>query len=77
MSRPNFKNTELKFKKQTKSYNDWKTEFEKSLGKSKDDFIFQTMEQIPVSPIYTSEDTKNFEHLEYMSGSSSVFTRTI
>ncbi|MCB9258105.1 MAG: methylmalonyl-CoA mutase [Ignavibacteriales bacterium] len=68
MHKPNFKNVELKFSNQTKSYNDWKSDFEKSLGKSKDDFIFQTMEQIPVSPIYTKEDIKDYEHLEFMSG---------
>jgi len=68
MNKPNFNNVELKFKKGNKSYSDWKTEFEKSLGKSYEDAIFQTMEQIPVAPLYTKNDIKNTEHLEYMSG---------
>lgn len=68
MNKPNFNNTELKFKKSTKTYSDWKTEFEKSLGKSPEDQIYQTMEQIPVAPLYTKDDIKDAEHLEYMSG---------
>ena len=68
MNKPNFKNVDLKFSKENKSYVDWKTEFEKSLGKSPEEAIFQTMEQIPVNPLYTKEDLKDFEHLEYMSG---------
>ena len=47
---------------------DWKSEFEKSLGKSPEETVFQTMEQIPVKPLYTKDDLKDFEHLEYMSG---------
>lgn len=68
MNKPNFKNVELKFKKESKSYTDWKAEFEKSMGKSPEEAVFQTMEQIPVNPLYTKEDLKDFEHLEYMSG---------
>ena len=68
MSKPNFKNVDLKFNKEKKSYADWKSEFEKSLGKSPEDAVFQTMEQIPVAPLYTKDDVKDFEHMEYMSG---------
>jgi methylmalonyl-CoA mutase len=68
MNKPNFNNVELKFKKVTKSYKEWKSDFEKSLGKSTEDAVFQTMEQIPVAPLFTKDDIKDFEHLEYMSG---------
>ena len=68
MSKPNFKNVDLKFNKEKKSYADWKSEFEKSLGKSPEDTVFQTMEQIPVAPLYTKDDVKDFEHMGYMSG---------
>ncbi|MEE9429678.1 MAG: methylmalonyl-CoA mutase [Melioribacteraceae bacterium] len=68
MNKPNFKNIELELSKSKKSYSDWKKEFEKSLGKSPEDVVFQTMEQIPVSPLYTKDDIKDAEHLEYMSG---------
>ena len=68
MNKPNFKNVELKFNKENKTYSEWKSEFEKSLGKSPEDKVFETMEKIPVAPLYTKDDIKDFEHLEYMSG---------
>jgi methylmalonyl-CoA mutase len=68
MNKPNFKNVELKFNKENKTYSEWKSEFEKSVGKSPEESIFETMEKIPVAPLYTKDDIKDFEHLEYMSG---------
>ena len=68
MNKPNFKNVELKFNKENKTYSEWKSEFEKSVGKSPEESIFETMEKIQVAPLYTKDDIKDFEHLEYMSG---------
>lgn len=68
MKRPNFSNVELNLNGNKNTYNEWKTKFEKSLGKSPEDSIFQTMEQIPVAPLYTKDDVKDFNHMEYMSG---------
>ncbi len=68
MNKPNFNNAALKFKKENKTYAEWKTEFEKSVGKSFKDSVFETMEKIHVAPLYTKDDIKDFEHLEYMSG---------
>jgi methylmalonyl-CoA mutase len=68
MNKPNFKNVELKFNKENKTYSEWKSEFEKSVGKSPEESIFETMEKIPVAPLYKKDDIKDFEHLEYMSG---------
>lgn len=68
MKKPNFENIELNLNSDNKSYEDWKSEFEKSLGKAPEDVIFNTMEQIPVAPLYTKDDVKDFEHMDYMSG---------
>ena len=68
MNKPNFNNVQLKFNKENKTYSEWKSEFEKSVGKSPEESIFETMEKIPVAPLYTKDDIKDFEHLEYMSG---------
>ncbi|MCP5062375.1 MAG: methylmalonyl-CoA mutase, partial [Ignavibacteriae bacterium] len=68
MNKPNFKNIDLELSKSKQTYSDWKKDFEKSLGKSTEDVVFQTMEQIPVAPLYTKDDIKDFDHLEYMSG---------
>ena len=68
MNKPNFKDVVLDYSNSKQSYDDWKKDFEKSLGKSVDDVIFNTMENIPVVPLYTKDDIKNFDHIEYMSG---------
>ena len=68
MKKPNFKNVDLSLSANKKSYDDWKIEFEKSIGKSIDETIFHTMEQIPVSPIYSKNDLKDFKHLNFLSG---------
>lgn len=68
MKKPNFKKVELNFKKNNKTYKEWKVELEKIIGKSPEELIFETMEKIPVAPLYTKDDIKDFEHLEYMSG---------
>lgn len=68
MKKPNFKNVDLSLSSNKKSYTDWKIEFEKSIGKSIDETIFHTMEQIPVSPIYSKNDLKDFKHLNFLSG---------
>jgi len=68
MKKPNFSNIDLQLQNKKTSYKDWKKEFEKSSGKMPEDLLFNTMEQIPVSPLYSPDDIKDFEHLEYMSG---------
>ncbi|MBK7105343.1 MAG: methylmalonyl-CoA mutase [Ignavibacteriae bacterium] len=68
MYKPNFKDVNLNLSFDKKSYSDWKMEFENSLGKSTEELIFQTMEQIPLNPLFTKEDLKDFEHLNFLSG---------
>ena len=68
MNKPNFNDIVLDFTSSKKSYEDWKKDFEKSLGKKPEEMIFETMEKIPLAPIYTKDDIKDFQHLEYMSG---------
>jgi methylmalonyl-CoA mutase len=59
-------NLDLTSKKITKE--EWKKKFESETGKSLDDFIWKTMEQINVKPLYDSTDIANFEHLKYTAG---------
>ncbi|MBK8944939.1 MAG: methylmalonyl-CoA mutase [Ignavibacteriae bacterium] len=68
MNKPNFKDVNLNLSFDKKSYSNWKMEFENSLGKSTEELIFQTMEQIPLNPLFTKEDLKDFEHLNFLSG---------
>ncbi|MCK5087102.1 MAG: methylmalonyl-CoA mutase, partial [Melioribacteraceae bacterium] len=68
MKSPNFNDIKLKLDDNNSSKETWKNKFEKETGKSIDDFIWQTMEQIPVNPLYDEDDIKDFVHLNYMSG---------
>ena len=68
MKRVDFSNTELKLKNNKSSYTDWKKNFKKETGKKVEDFIWETLEKINVNPLYTKDDIKKFEHLEYLSG---------
>ncbi len=68
MERKDFSNVELKFEKQSISKKEWEEKFREETGKDVSDFIWNTMEKIEVKPLYTSEDTAEFEHLDYWSG---------
>ena len=48
--------------------NEWKADVEKKTGKNFDDLIVDTMEQIPVKPLYTSADTAGLEHTSFTAG---------
>lgn len=68
MNKPDFSNVNLDFKAENKSFDSWKDNLEKQTGKNYDDFIWHTMEKIDVKPLYTEEDLKKAEHLEYSAG---------
>ena len=68
MKSPNFNDIELKLDESNSNRKSWKNKFEKETGKNIDEFIWQTMEQIPVNPLYDEDDIKDFVHLNYMSG---------
>jgi len=50
------------------SFNEWQNKIEKTTGKSLKDLVTETMEQIPVKPIYTSKDYESMEHLGFTAG---------
>ena len=68
MTRINFAEKELKLDNSKHSYEEWKEKFKAETGRPVEDFIWETMEQIKVKPLYTKDDTKEFEHQDYMSG---------
>ncbi len=68
MTRINFAEKELKLEDLKHSYEEWKEKFQAETGRPVEDFIWETMEQISVKPLYTKDDTKDFEHKDYMSG---------
>ncbi|MEO0795861.1 MAG: methylmalonyl-CoA mutase [Verrucomicrobiota bacterium] len=46
----------------------WQQAIEESTNKSLDDLTLDTMEQIPVKPLYTAEDYSGMEHLDFTAG---------
>lgn len=66
--KPDFKKINLDLKSKDISRKEWESKFKAETGKSVEDFIWETMEQIPVKPLYTQEDLIDCEHKDYLSG---------
>ncbi len=50
------------------SFEQWRAAVEQATGKSLEELVFRTMEQIDVKPLYTWDDIKPLEHLGYLAG---------
>jgi len=66
--RPNLKKLKIKKSVQNISYEEWKKEYKRKTGKDFEEVVWQTMEKIEIKSLYTQEDIKNAEHLDYLSG---------
>lgn len=66
--KPEFKKIDLDLTSKTISRKEWETKFKTETRKSVEDFIWETMEQIPVKPLYTKDDLRNLDHIDYLSG---------
>ncbi|MCS7053213.1 MAG: methylmalonyl-CoA mutase [Ignavibacterium sp.] len=63
-----FTKLELDLTSKQISRKEWEEKFKKETGKSVEDFILETMEKIPVKPLYDKDDIQNLEHIDYLSG---------
>ncbi|MAT59931.1 MAG: methylmalonyl-CoA mutase [Ignavibacteriae bacterium] len=68
MIKPKFSEIDLKIEDKKISYDEWKDKFKSETGKDVEEFIWETMEKINVKPLYTKDDVKDFNHIDYMSG---------
>jgi methylmalonyl-CoA mutase len=66
--KPNFKDLKLNLDSKSISKKEWEEKFKQETGKSVEDFIWETMEKIPVKPLYTKDDLENLDHKDYFSG---------
>ncbi len=66
--KPDFSGMDFQPAVSNKTCDDWKKQFENEAGQTPDQAIWQTMEQIPVLPLYTKDDIAQYEHLDYLSG---------
>lgn len=68
MIKPDFTKVEFAKNKKKVSYKKWKEKFIAETGRNPEDCAWETMEKIPVKPLYTPEDLKECEHIGYLSG---------
>ncbi len=68
MKTPNFANMPFGSVESKASLKDWQKSIEQKTGKKFDELIIDTMEQIPVKPLYTKEDYAGMEHLGFTAG---------
>ncbi len=50
------------------TFADWKAQVERETGQPLDEWVWQTMEQIPVNPLYTEADLAACQHVGYLPG---------
>ncbi len=68
MKTPDFSNMELNLNSNRIVFDTWRQKAENESGKSLDELIVNTLENIDIYPIYTLNDIKDFEHLNYTAG---------
>ncbi|MCF6271188.1 MAG: methylmalonyl-CoA mutase [Melioribacteraceae bacterium] len=68
MKHPNFAEIDLVLDENITNKEEWENNFVKETEKGINQFESSTMEQIKIKPLYTKNDIKDFEHLDYMSG---------
>ncbi len=73
--RPDFSSVKWYKQDQKVSEAEWKKKVEEEINHTFEDLLFETNEQISLKPLYTNEDTKDFEHLDYMQPGLPPFLR--
>ena len=68
MKNPDFTKIAFENPKASKTLKDWQSKVESATGKKLDDLMVETMEQIPLKPLYTAADIDGMEHLGFMPG---------
>ena len=68
MTHPDFTQLDYTPKAKKQSYAAWRAEVEAATGCPAEEFVWQTVEQIPVRPFYTPADLSHMEHLGFTAG---------
>jgi len=66
--RPDFTKIKLKSDYRKQSYADWQKAIEAETGKPAGEYVWNTLEQIDVNALYTSDDLQEMEHLGFVAG---------
>jgi methylmalonyl-CoA mutase len=65
---PDFTKLDYRPARDARGHAEWKAELEKRTGRRAEDHVWDTMEQIPVKPLFSEADLEGMEHLEYQAG---------
>jgi len=68
MTMPDFTTMDFSTSTSTTTMDDWKKSAENNECGTIDDMVWRTMEQIDVKPLYTNDDIKDTEHIQYAAG---------
>ncbi len=66
--RPDFTKIKLQSDYQPQDYDSWKQDIKSKTGESAGDYVWKTLEQIDVNALYTTNDLKDMEHLDFVAG---------
>jgi methylmalonyl-CoA mutase len=65
---PDFTKLEPKTNFKQKSKDEWRKAVQQQTGQTPEEFVWQTLEQIDVNPLYTDGETQDLEHLGFTAG---------
>ena len=65
---PNFSEIPFAAKTAPVTYEQWKAAFEQETGQPLDAFVWKTLEQIDLAPLFTADDLRGCEHLDTLPG---------
>ena len=68
MKNPDFTTINYASTFEPQTYAQWQTQVEKETGQPAVDFVWRTLEQIDVKPLYTAADLDDMEHLGFTAG---------
>ena len=68
MTMPDFTNMDFSVQPANESFDNWKQQAESEGCGSIEEMVWKTMEQIDVKPLFTSDDIKDAEHINYAAG---------
>lgn len=65
---PDFTKVDFKTDQQQGDLSDWNKSFEVEAGASSDSLVWNSLEQIPIKSLYTTDDLSKCEHLDFLPG---------
>ena len=68
MRKPDFAKIDLTLNSSRMTRKEWEKAFKENTGMTVEEAVWETMEKIPVKPLYDSTDMISCEHLDYVSG---------